>query len=278
MSVLGLNDLITSLYAKHWNEMVHRKIFNWRFLSFWVRSFFIARLERKYLYYFDYVHLQTQKEAQKAIKLLGDPAFADRIIISPNGKNEAFLPLSYDDPAQKGILFMTHLDGDRSQESKWFIEKIWPQVKAATDAELWLVGTPPNGKLNFIEEDSRIKVLGFVDDLKEVYSSAKMGVVPIFHNCGLINRIQDALTAGLPIVTTEIAASTFSGLEEGRDVLATNHPEEFARKTIALYQDGNLRNNLAYFGKAYSLGLPIWKQSAEAILRKLENKIVIHGS
>ena len=277
-SVLGLNDLITSIYAKHLTEMWHRRIFDWRFLSFWFRSFFIAKLERKYLYYFDFVHLQTQKEADKAIRLLKDPSFLKRIIVSPNGKNESFLQITSSEKQYKGILYMTHLDGDRSGESTWFIQKVWPKVKESTDAELWLVGTPPTEVIHGIHNDPRVKILGFVDDLKEIYSKARIGVVPIFHNCGLINRIQDALSAGLPIVTTQIAASTFKNLQEKREVLASDDPLVFAKKTIELYQNQSLRKILSEAGRAYSFTLPNWKQSAKNIIEKLENKFITHGN
>lgn len=272
-SILGLNDLVTSLYSKHLQEMIHRKIFDRKFLTFWLRSFWIGLLERKYLYDFDFIHLQTPREAEKAIRLLKDPTFKERIIICPNGIKSHFLDFKYQGHLQRGILYMTHLDGERSGESKWFLRKIWPKIRAETDAELWLVGTPPAQPIPLIDADKRIKVFGFVEDLRTIYEHARLAVIPIFHNCGLINRIQDALTAGLPIVTTQIAAQTFDGLQNGVHAYATNDPETFAAKTVHLFQNDSLREAFSKDGRAYVAGRPTWVDAAKIIIQKVEQKI-----
>ena len=275
-TILGLNDLITSIYSKHLQEMWHRKIFAWRFLSFGLRSFWIAKLEKQYLYQFDYIHLQTKKEAQKAITLLQDPSFEERIIVCPNGIKEKFLDFKYKGGTGKGILYMTHLDGERQEESKWFIKKVWPEIKEQTNAELWLVGTPPARDIPHITSDSSIKVFGFVEDLQTIYEQVVMAVVPIFHNCGLINRILDGLTVGIPMVSTHIAAQTFQGIEDGTHLLMADQPNDFAEKTIELYQDEIQRKKLSKNGRQYALTCPTWRKGAELLLNKMEQKFTTH--
>ena len=271
--ILGLNDLVTSIYSKHISEILHRRIFDWRFLSFGIRSYFIGRLERKYLYWFDLVHLQTRKEEEKAIRLLQDPAFKERVIASPNGIKNELLRARYQGQERGAILYMTHLSGDRSGEAQWFVRKVWPEVRAMTDAELWLVGTPPTGDIPGITDDNRIRVLGYVDDLPGTYEQVRLCIVPIFHNCGLINRIQDALAAGTPLVATEIAAATFPGLESGQHVLTAGSPAEFARQTIRLYSDLGLRLRLSQQGRQYATALPTWKETALRIRKRMESKV-----
>ncbi len=273
--VLGLNDLITSIYSKHISEIIHRRIFDWRFLSFGLRSMFIARLERKYLYDFDLVHLQTEKEEAKALELLKDRTFADRIISAPNGIKEFLFDCQYGKTESKAILYMTHLDGDRSGEAKWFIKKVWPQVRQRTDAELWLVGTPPARPIPLIDDDDRIKVLGFVPDLMKTYEAVRICIVPIFHNCGLINRIQDTLAAGVPAVATAISADTFPNLRPGYHLLTAAQPQEFADQTIKLYNDPGLRSQLSKAGRQYAKALPNWLETATKIRIRMEQ---LHGS
>lgn len=267
--VLGLNDLITSIYSKHLTEIYYRRIFDWRFLSFGLRSFFISSMERKYLYYFDLVHLQTPKEEQKAIQLLRDPSFKKRLIVSPNGTKEMLFKCVYSKNPGNVILMMTHLDGDRSGEALWFIQKVWPTVRAKTDAQLWLVGTPPVTPMPAIENDNRIKVKGYVPDLQALFEAVRLCVVPIFHNCGLINRIQDALAAGVPVVATAISAGTFPNLKNGKHLLTGNSPKDFTDQTILLYKDENLRNHLSAEGRKFAQTLPTWEETALKILDKI---------
>ena len=263
--VLGLNDLATSIYAKHIQELWHRKALDYRFLSFWARSFFIARIERKYLLEYDSVHVQTDKEKAKAIKLLGKKAHKVPFIVAPNGVKTELFSCQYQGASTTVILMMTHLNGDRSEESAWFMRKVWPQIRQQTDAMLWLVGTPPNQDIPHITNDDRMVIKGYVPSLKELYQQVRLKVVPIFHNCGLINRIQDGLAAGVPVVSTSMAASTFPSLAAGKHLIVADGPDQFAQQVIALYQNPQQRALLSAHGRAYAQQLPTWKDTTQHI-------------
>ena len=267
--VLGLNDLATSIYAKHIQELWHRKDFDYRFLSFWIRSFFIARIERKYLLEYDGVHVQTDKEKTKADKLLGKKANIVPFIVAPNGVKTDLFACQYQGESSRVILMMTHLDGDRSEESAWFIRKVWPNICQQTDAVLWLVGTPPNRDIPYIVNDDRIVVKGYVPSLRALYEQVRLKVVPIFHNCGLINRIQDSLAAGVPVISTSMAASTFPSLKPGKHLMVADGHANFAQQVIALYKNPQQRAVLSSQGRVYAQQLPTWKDTAQHIEQAL---------
>lgn len=267
--ILGLNDLATSIYAKHIAELWHRGQVNRRFIAFWFRSFFIARTERQYLKQYDLVHVQTQKEQEKAIKLLGSRKWEHHFLVAPNGVKTELLDIEPGARKRNVILMMTHLDGDRSRESKWFTKHVWPSIRENTDADLWLVGTPPTQDWPHLQDD-RIKIKGYVASLVDLYQSIRMAVVPIFHNCGLINRIQDGLAAGVPIVTTEVAGRTFMGLEHGKHCLMADQASIFAEQTIHLYNNPTLQEKLSVQGEQYARSLPTWDDTAALV----ENSIL----
>lgn len=269
-SILGLNDLKSSLYADEIHEIIYGGNYKKDYLTHWLRSHLIARVEKKYLKAFDLIHVQTPKEKQKTLELLDDPTFADRIIDSPNGVKQQLFNCTYQGIHNNAILFMTHLDGDRKNESQWFVKKVWPKIKKATDAELWLVGTPPSGKVSWIDKDQRIKVLGYVPDLLATFEAVRLSVVPIFHGTGLINRIQDALAAGIPLVATNHSASTFPQLSHLEHLLMAMTPSDFADQVIHLYENSALRMRLSQNGREFIKTQPTWIQTADTLRLKME--------
>ena len=271
-SILGMNDLKTTLYSDEINELKGGN-FKWSYLLHWLRSFFIAQHEKQYLTEFDLVHVQTLKEKMKTVNLLGDMAFASRVIDSPNGVKSFLYDCTYQGIDQNAILFMTHLDGERKYESKWFITRVWPTIKTETKADLWLVGTPPKTPIPYIDSDPRIKVKGYVPDLVETFNQIRLAVVPIFHGTGLINRIQDAFAAGVPCVASKLSASTFPEAEHEEHLLVAETAQEFAAEIIRLYRNRSLRVELSINGRAFAKEQPTWQETA-ARLEGQMNKII----
>ena len=161
---------------------------------------------------------------------------------------------------------MTHLDGGRSGESEWFITKVWPRItERLPGAMLLIVGRPPKHIPAFIENNRNIIINGFADDLVQLFNSVRLVVVPTFHGTGLINRIADALAAGLPVVSTPQAIATFPGLKHGVHVLSAKKAEAFADAVVRLYNDEALRRTLSQQGRIYAQQFPDWVQSAQLV-------------
>lgn len=269
---IGLNDSKTFQYRDSINEMLLSRIFKWRYVTYWLRSFFIAQEEKKYLELADIIHVQTAAEKNKLIDIAGDDA-AKKIIAAPNGVKEELFGCTYNSKSSY-ILYMTHLDGDRMQESKWFLQKVWQRIKKQIpNAKLVIAGKPPQQPLPFIQNDASIIVNGYAADLKALYENARLAVVPTFHGTGLINRILDALCAGVPVVATPQAAATFQGLRHSEEILAAQQPALFAEKVVQLFNDGALCMQLSHNGRSYAKKFPTWQQTAAVIEKKLSDTI-----
>ena len=133
------------------------------------------------------------------------------------------------------------------------------------------MGTPPGESINYLEEDPRIKVLGYVPDLKSTFNSVCLSVVPIFHGTGLINRIQDSLAAGVPCVASELSASTFPDAEHGKHFLVAKSAEDYANRVIQLFNDRGLKLTLSANGRQYAKEQPTWEETANRLNKHMEN-------
>ena len=92
------------------------------------------------------------------------------VIVLPNGVNEEIKECQYEGRDSNILLFMTHLQGARKFEHRWFMSKVWPIIREKTDMVLWIVGSAPETKFGWMD-DERIKVLGFVESLKSLMNS-----------------------------------------------------------------------------------------------------------
>ena len=82
-------------------------------------------------------------------------------------------------------------------------------------------------------------IKGFAEDVNEVMQNAKVCLAPIRFGAGLKGKLVDAMQNGTPCITTEVGAE---GMFGGFDVngFIEDTPQEFANKTVQLYQDESL--------------------------------------
>jgi glycosyltransferase involved in cell wall biosynthesis len=73
-----------------------------------------------------------------------------------------------------------------------------------------------------------IDLLGYVSDVSEILGTADVSVAPLRFGSGLKGKIGEALSFGIPVVSTRIGTEGF-GLLPGEQVLVGDSPEAFAR-------------------------------------------------
>ncbi|HSS21915.1 MAG TPA: glycosyltransferase [Pyrinomonadaceae bacterium] len=92
-----------------------------------------------------------------------------------------------------------------------------------------------------------VRVLGFVPDLDPIVSGSRVFVAPIRFGSGVNGKIGEALSYGLPVVTTTIGAEGWN-FTDGKQVLIANSPTDFAAAVVRLYQTPDLWKELSDAG------------------------------
>lgn len=118
---------------------------------------------------------------------------------------------------------------------RFLIDEVFPLVWAELpSARLALVGAgleqPPC-------EDPRVEVLGFVENLADVYASASCAVVPLLQSGGTPLKLIEALAYGLPVIATRLAASGLA-LIDGQHCLLADTAAAFASALVRVLRDG----------------------------------------
>lgn len=124
----------------------------------------------------------------------------------------------------------------------WFIKKVFPLIiKKIPTIKLWVIGKySPNFKP--IRLDG-IEYLGFIEEIKPYMEKAMVLIAPIRYGTGLRIKIIEAMSYGLPVVTTAEGANGLD-VTDGQELFIAKNEKEFADKTIELLRNRYLQEKL----------------------------------
>lgn len=132
----------------------------------------------------------------------------------------------------------------------WFIRDIYSRIRnRRPGVNFDVIGArPPQEIVEMGKNGSGINVTGYVDDPTPYLQQAGAMVVPLRSGGGMRVKILNALSQGLPIVTTALGCEGIA-VEPGKHVLVADTPEEFAQATLRLLEDKALATELGRNGR-----------------------------
>lgn len=141
------------------------------------------------------------------------------------------------------LLFVGSGTGPNVEGLRWFLDTVWPAVRAKRpQARLDVAGTVnwafPNGG------GDGVQFLGMVADLEPLYAEAGVVISPLTFGSGLKIKLVEAMARGKAVVATPV---TLQGVEEitADSVICCDDPNRFAAAVIALAGDSAARSALA---------------------------------
>ncbi len=94
------------------------------------------------------------------------------------------------------ILFVGSDNPHNRKGIAWFLDEIGPALDAPV--KILIVGSVSN----FIKPSGNITCIPYADNLEEIYSDSKISVCPLNGGTGMKIKVVEALSYGLPVVTT----------------------------------------------------------------------------
>jgi glycosyltransferase involved in cell wall biosynthesis len=117
-----------------------------------------------------------------------------------------------------------------------FCRDVFPLVcEQVPSATLWLVGANPAKRISTLSRDPRIKVTGFVPDVRTYLRQAVVSACPVRLRIGTQTKILEALACGTPVVTSSEGNHGIAGVS-GHDLYVADRPQEFADHVVTLLQ------------------------------------------
>jgi hypothetical protein len=220
----------------------HRDLYKKNGLSFFPVYKNIARNEKLSAKYTDYILLINKDDKKRFTELYDRDV--DMIFPISLKKKEA---LKYQGDANQlnllfvGSDFFANVDG-----IVWFINNVMPY----TNAKLTVAGKGMDAKLSAYNSP-QITVLGYVENLAEVYAQHQVVVAPIFLGSGMKVKIAEAFMYGKFVICNEFA---FSGYEKKENVAAICHNAQEFIYQINSYPKNKYFNQMSidYFDAFYN--------------------------
>ena len=192
----------------------------------------------------------TMSERDKALALEHG---AGQTIAVPNGVDlRRFRPAARETAGQ-AILFVgsfRHLPNLLAFEAmrETIMPLVWakfPECRlhaiAGPDHEKW---ARMGGKGKLLVPDARIKIQGFVEDVRPAYRECDVVAIPLPVSAGTNIKLMEAMACGRAIVSTPVGCQGLD-LEEGADLLVSEIGPGFAEALCGLLGDGSRREQMA---------------------------------
>jgi hypothetical protein len=133
---------------------------------------------------------------------------------------------------------------------EFFIAEVLPLLlPQLPDLVFYVVGAnPPPGLLQLQSE--HVVVTGHVPDLRPWFDRCRVSVAPLRYGAGIKGKVAAAMSYGLPVVATPVAAEGID-LVHGENVMIGRDPAGLAASILQLYTDGALWQRVSEAGQAF---------------------------
>lgn len=149
---------------------------------------------------------------------------------------------------REGLLFIgSFYHRPNSDAVNYFMREIYPLIKEVLPSVVfYIVGTGASPEIEAYNS-ATVRVMGYVPDINPLLNDVRVFVAPLRFGAGVNGKIGEALSYGLPVVTTSLGAEGV-GLTSGKNAMIADDPGEFAKNVLRVYQDMNLWRRLSDSG------------------------------
>lgn len=226
---------------------VKRRISNVPFYIKWIFKSEWKRLANYENIIFDYFELHTIISKQDR-DLIAHPSKA-KIKVIPNGVGEHFFNPTNENVKTYDLVFTGNLNYPPNIAAvDYLVSQIIPEAKKR-NLNLKVLVSGANPKSDLFRYKSQIDITGWVEDIRQSYSSGKIFVAPMFIGTGLQNKLLEAMASGLPCITTPLANNALGASIS--EICLAETPEEFVNWIEKLLNDPSFSEQIATNGCNY---------------------------
>jgi glycosyltransferase involved in cell wall biosynthesis len=175
----------------------------------------------------------------------------DAVFVSvPNGVDVDYFKPGASAP-RTSLVFAGRLDQYSNRDGMLhFMRAAWPLVaQARPEITIDIIGANPPGELRSLAaQDPRVRVHGFVPDIRPFFAAAAAAICPVRNGGGTRLKVLDALALGVPLISTTVGLEGIAARPE-RDVLIADSPAAFASQVNRVFEEPGLAQRVAAAGR-----------------------------
>ncbi len=210
---------------------------NFRYIE-WHR---LVKYEKKVLERFNSVIVLTERDK----RILKEFSPATKSVLIPTGVDTDYYKPLGNKTAGVNLVFVGHYRHYPNYDAfKYFVEKLFPNIlEKIPDAKFYAVGSGVVPDMSKYASENVI-VTGQVDDIREYMEKACVFVAPVRLGGGIKGKILEAMSSGIPVVSTVEAGSGIA-CRDGVDILISKNDQEFIDNTVELLNNAAKRKVLS---------------------------------
>ena len=196
----------------------------------------------------------------------------NEILIIPNGvDHEFFAPQERE--KKYDIVFTGNMSyAPNVNAVEYLANEILPIVwKQIPNAKMYVAGATPDPKVKKAACDN-IVISGWLDDIRDAYAQSRIFIAPMRIGTGLQNKLLEAMSMGLPAITTPLANGSL-GAENGKEILVGSNAEELAQHIITLLTDNDKAKQIAQAGFDFTNRVYDWGKATQIMEEAMKDAV-----
>ncbi len=243
--IISCHECCTTAYLK----AIH--FHGWTFQGLMKRIMFnhVKRYEFNMYRNVDHILVLTSEERYGLLKHSPDL----RISVVPHGVDINYYSPAESLPREESIVFVGYYPNESNRDAVlWFVRTVWPKLKRRHPGlKFYVVGRHPTPAIQDLgRRDSQIIVTGEVEDIRVYLNKARVFICPIRMGSGFRAKLLEAMSAGVPVVSTSLGAEGIPSWS-GETMLLADTPRQIFKSVSILLSDRYMRESIA--GKAREL-------------------------
>ncbi len=186
----------------------------------------------------------------------------NEIEIISNGIDTEFFKQKTEESKEYDIIFVGNMSYAPNVEAvKYLVLKILPLLPS--QIKVLIAGANPAKEVLKLK-GKQVEISGWLNDIREAYSKAKIFVAPLFIGTGLQNKLLEAMAMELPCVTTSLANKSLRASDE-TSIFIADSANEFSDKINKLLANKTDRLEIGKNAREFVKEKYSWKQSTEKL-------------
>ena len=195
----------------------------------------------------------------------------DEILIIPNGvDHDYFKPQGQE--KRYDLVFTGNMGYPPNVNAvEYLANEILPIVwKTLPETKMYIAGATPDPKVKKAASD-RIIVSGWLDDIRDAYAQSRVFIAPMRIGTGLQNKLLEAMSMGLPAITSPLANASL-GATPNEEILVGDNAEILAQHIITLLTNPEKASQIAQAGFDFTNRVYDWGKTTEILEHAMKLK------
>jgi sugar transferase (PEP-CTERM/EpsH1 system associated) len=238
--------------------------------GYWLEGWKMERAERRLAAQFDLCTATTRAEWE-TLERYGTGVATDWF---PNGVDSTYFAPAAERYDPHTISFVGRMDYFPNQECMFdFCANALRLIQARRPAtKLLIVGADPPRAVKKLGELPGVTVTGTVADVRPYLARSALMVSPLNIARGTQNKILEAMSSGVPVVASRVAAGGVDAVPNEHFLVAST-PGEFAQAVLQILNDPAQRQLLSVAGRDRALSKHSWHSSMQRLDRIIERSL-----